>query len=303
MLVNTLLPLLALWWLMVPSRADRAEWLTKVLVVASYLFCVTFASVWLVPSVFAPYAYFALFVVALILSWLVMRRRPWAPATRGTRLRSGGYVALAAVFVAVGVYGILGRSPPTGTPVALAFPLPPGTYYVASGGSNRLVNFHLDAPARFRGQEYAVDIVAVDRLGQRSSGLLPVDPAAYTIFGKLVKSPCDGTIVRVIDGLPDQSPPQADRSNPTGNHVLIECGAAQVLLAHLRNGSVTVKPGDPVRRGDPIGAVGNSGNSGEPHLHVHAQKIAAGGADLLDREPLPITLGGRLPVRGIFEID
>ena len=49
--------------------------------------------------------------------------------------------------------------------------------------------------------------------------------------------------------------------------------------------------------GDLIAEVGNSGNSGEPHLHIHAQRPGPPAAPL-GGEPLPITLGGRSPVRG-----
>ena len=303
LIANTLLPLLALWWLIAPNRGNRAEWLAKALLVVSYLYCVMFASVWLVPSVFAPYAYAALFVIALALSWLVMRRRPWAPATRGAKIRIGACIALSIVCIAIGTYGALGLRPVAADAVELDFPLRDGTFYIVSGGSNALVNAHLVAPPRYRGQSYAVDVVAVDRLGQRATGLLPEDPAAYVIFGKPVHAPCDGAVKRVVDGLPDHAPPHTDRKNLAGNHVLLECGAAEVLLAHLRNGSVAVKAGDAVRRGDRLGEVGNSGNTSEPHLHLHAQRAGEGGKDLLDREPLAMKFGGRAATRGILRAD
>ena len=39
------------------------------------------------------------------------------------------------------------------------------------------------------------------------------------------------------------------------------------IYAHLKPGSVLVKPNDLVMRGQPIAAVGSSGSSTEPHLH------------------------------------
>jgi hypothetical protein len=71
--VNTLLPLLALWWLIAPQRGSRLEWLAKVVLVLAYLACVALASVWLMPSVCAPQACFVPFAIALGLSWLTAR--------------------------------------------------------------------------------------------------------------------------------------------------------------------------------------------------------------------------------------
>jgi murein DD-endopeptidase MepM/ murein hydrolase activator NlpD len=80
--------------------------------------------------------------------------------------------------------------------------------------------------------------------------------------------------------------------------VYIECLAekVQVLLAHMKQGSITVKAGETVHTGDPIGQVGNSGNTTEPHLHIHARvggdlrKITSGTA-------IPISYDGRFYVR------
>lgn len=41
-----------------------------------------------------------------------------------------------------------------------------------------------------------------------------------------------------------------------------------VLVAHLRNGSVRVRPGERVDAGQPLGLCGNSGNSTQPHVHL-----------------------------------
>jgi murein DD-endopeptidase MepM/ murein hydrolase activator NlpD len=45
-------------------------------------------------------------------------------------------------------------------------------------------------------------------------------------------------------------------------------GGRYLVLAHLKQGSVTVHVGDAVRRGQPLAAVGNSGHTNEPHLHA-----------------------------------
>jgi murein DD-endopeptidase MepM/ murein hydrolase activator NlpD len=46
------------------------------------------------------------------------------------------------------------------------------------------------------------------------------------------------------------------------------------VLAHFQRGSVAVKAGDRVQRGQLLGKCGNSGNSSEPHLHYQLQHSA-----------------------------
>jgi murein DD-endopeptidase MepM/ murein hydrolase activator NlpD len=57
-----------------------------------------------------------------------------------------------------------------------------------------------------------------------------------------------------------------------GNCVVIQHREGEVsVLAHLKRGSIVVKVGDNVKRGQLLGKCGNSGNSSEPHLHCHLQ--------------------------------
>ncbi|MGH9382856.1 MAG: M23 family metallopeptidase [Vicinamibacterales bacterium] len=42
-------------------------------------------------------------------------------------------------------------------------------------------------------------------------------------------------------------------------------------LAHLKAGTINFLPGQRIRQGDVLGEVGNSGNSSEPHVHLHLQ--------------------------------
>ncbi|MND00911.1 Peptidase family M23 [compost metagenome] len=68
------------------------------------------------------------------------------------------------------------------------------------------------------------------------------------------------------------------------------------MLAHLREGSVSVSEGQLVSTQTRLGEVGNSGNTSEPHLHIHAKRGARG--DILDGEAVPFTIDGRYLVRG-----
>ncbi|MBX3274996.1 MAG: peptidoglycan DD-metalloendopeptidase family protein [Sandaracinaceae bacterium] len=61
-----------------------------------------------------------------------------------------------------------------------------------------------------------------------------------------------------------------------GNHVVINHGSYRTIYAHLRQGSVRVRPGDTVRCGDAIGQIGSSGCSTGAHLHFETRPL--GGA-------------------------
>lgn len=72
--------------------------------------------------------------------------------------------------------------------------------------------------------------------------------------------------------------------------MILSCNGLQIEVAHLQRGSVRVKVGQNIHLGDGLGLVGNSGNTSEPHLHIHA-------VDPQTNEGVPITFDGRYPVR------
>jgi hypothetical protein len=216
-------------------------------------------------------------------------------------MRHGSWAAAAAFCFAVLAWALNGYLPPGGPVVRLASPLKNGVFHVVNGGYAILINPHMktlgrDALQAYRGQSYALDIVKLNRFGFRARGLWPSDLAGYEIFGEPVLAPCDGKVLSTENGLPDRLPPDYDRQKPAGNFVYLECGAAGVLVAHLMHSSLAVAPGDRVREGQPIGRVGNSGYSTEPHLHIHAQR-GSGGADFLAADPFPLKVDGRILVR------
>jgi hypothetical protein len=59
-------------------------------------------------------------------------------------------------------------------------------------------------------------------------------------------------------------------------------------------GSVTAQKGATVSGGDEVGRAGNSGNTTQPHLHIHAVRP---GEDMLKGRGVPITLDGDFPTR------
>ena len=81
-----------------------------------------------------------------------------------------------------------------------------------------------------------------------------------------------GRVIFAFDGQPDilmqDSGPGKTREERNGNWVAIDHGDGWVTTyAHLRKGTVAVKKGDRVKRGDRLGLIGLSGNSDFPHVH------------------------------------
>jgi peptidase M23-like protein len=297
---QALLPLALLGALSLARPATRLSWLLSVALVALYLLFVALAGIWLVLPWYLAAIHALLLVPAAILSHRRIRGEAAWPTRRCARVGVGvRLVALVLLAVVLG-HVLAGRRPPV-EPVSLAWPFEHGTYLVANGGADELLNAHLKTLAGprfrpFRGQSYGVDFVALNDWGLRARGIAPRDPAAYVIFGAKVLAPCAGVVLGAVDGFRDLAPPDPDRAHLAGNHVLLDCGPVWVLLGHLRRGSVAVRAGERVQIGQPMGRVGNTGNTSEPHLHIHAQR--AGSADApLSGEPVPIAFQGRYPVR------
>jgi hypothetical protein len=100
--------------------------------------------------------------------------------------------------------------------------------------------------------------------------------ASYGAEGNDALAVADGRVTEVKDGIPENVPGIDSRAVPItletvgGNHVIIDIGGGYfAFYAHLRPGLIRVKVGDRVKRGQVIAAVGNTGNSTEPHLHFH----------------------------------
>jgi hypothetical protein len=133
----------------------------------------------------------------------------------------------------------------------------------------------------FAMEEFGFDLAALGPGGEAFSG----DGSRnedYPMYGRDVLAVADGEVTSALDGLPENAPGASP--DPTGldslitkvgfaaavagNHVIIaHPGGEYSFYAHLMSGSVTVKPGWKVKRGERIGRLGNSGNSTGPHLH------------------------------------
>ncbi|RYD55778.1 MAG: M23 family metallopeptidase [Sphingobacteriales bacterium] len=172
----------------------------------------------------------------------------------------------------------------------LAFPLKTGKYFILQGGKGLPTNlFHYS----YRGAIYAIDIVKLNKTGNRASTIFSKKLEDYGIFNDTVFAPCDGIVVRAENDNPDNIPPSRKRGPTNTNMVTLETDGYYVFMAHFKQGSVMVQAGDKVKQGQPLALAGNSGFTLEPHLHIQAHKNTHTGLPWYSEEPLLISFDGR----------
>lgn len=138
----------------------------------------------------------------------------------------------------------------------------------------------------------AKDFVAVDVGGKPYTLLDGVRHLLWRLhvsdvfaWEKPVFAPFEGVVVAVVNSCEDRTSLnlvkdaftallRAPRRKPDdtvfflGNHIIMQSSQGfYALFAHLRQDSLTVKVGEQVRAGQTIAAIGNSGNTIQPHLH------------------------------------
>lgn len=175
-----------------------------------------------------------------------------------------------------------------------------GANWIAAGGPgntshHRVGLLVIDGKATIS-RRYAIDWKQIEN-GATFAGD-PIHAGSYHAYGEPVYAVADGTVVDARDGFPDNVPRTTkgfDTAVPitmesvAGNAVVLDLGDGQyAFYAHLQPGSVLVKKGDRVRRGQPMARIGNSGDSREPHLHFDVTDNAT----LFVGEGLPYVIDG-----------
>jgi hypothetical protein len=159
-------------------------------------------------------------------------------------------------------------------------------------------------------QEFAMDVVGAVQSGASDfteiSTPNPKKLTDYGVWGRDILAMGDGVVVEMGDKFPeDRMSDPAKFTDPNytqallkeligkigvtnavaGNFVTIDHGKGEFsVYCHMKEGSVRVQRGDRVKKGMVIGQVGNTGNSGAPHLHFQLMDSA----DFLTANGLPV---------------
>lgn len=162
-------------------------------------------------------------------------------------------------------------------PVVLGPPVGGGGTWFASDGCCTNYSHHRFGIISFNGalqvpQRFAIDWYVLDDQNRSWVG----DPSkitSYLSYLRPVVAAADGVVVSARNDVPDTTslpnpPPIPPIAETVGNAVILRVAPGVFLLnAHMQPGSVRVRPGQRVKRGDVLGLIGSSGNSTTPHVH------------------------------------
>jgi murein DD-endopeptidase len=166
-------------------------------------------------------------------------------------------------------------------------------------GGHRTAIYTTDGAPRIPGR-FAIDWIRLPPGATRmDSSSRPPD---WNGFGAEVLAVAEARVADARDGRPDADAagkPRVPitRDNAAGNYVSLDLGNGRfAFYEHLQEGSVRVKAGDRVARGQTIARLGSSGSvSSGPHLHFHVSNANS----LLAAEGVPFVLR-RFLARGAF---
>jgi len=146
------------------------------------------------------------------------------------------------------------------------------------------IDGHIYSPERF-----AIDWVKVGPNGDsRHDGATKNEN--WWGWGEPVLAVADGEITEAVDQFADNEPkvlPPVTLDNIGGNHIILKIAPDRfVSYAHLQRGSIRVRLGAHVHRGDVLALLGNSGNTTGAHLHLQVTDRNS----VLESEGVPFVL-------------
>lgn len=283
---QVILPLIFVIWLYQIKPASRSNLILQVIFTGSLV-----AFTWILGPQSWTGVLVGLFILIFYIAAVVKKVKDWPDSWAFKMgddwkqiLFTCTQILLTLIFLPICLFGLSGYSVENENTLSLEFPLKDGIYIVGHGGDTPLINYHNVTET----QKYALDISKLNAIGTRVWGVYPKELDRYAIFEEQLYSPCDGTVKGVTGGYKDLNPPERGDGHPAGNHVVLNCDGVEIYIAHMKQNSIVVDSADVVQVGDLLGEVGNSGNTSEPHLHIHGEKDGVG---------VPILFNDRFLVR------
>jgi hypothetical protein len=186
-------------------------------------------------------------------------------------------------------------------PITIGPPLK-GKNWIALNGCCEPGWPHRSTPLALNGNLVGGQLFAIDWKKTNDQGAFytgdKTKNESYVDYGSEIMAVADGTVTATLDGqeanapgvLPANDPvlgPKLTVENVDGNHIVLDiANGAYAFYAHLIKGSLLVKVGDKVRKGQSIAKLGNTGNANASHLHFHVMN----GPSVLGSSGIPYVL-------------
>lgn len=171
-----------------------------------------------------------------------------------------------------------------GTPMTLGPPVA-GKNWVALNGCCDPFYPHVTSANAFNGQLLNSQRFAIDWKQTNDQGLFfagdRTKNESYVDYGSQILAVADGTVEAVLDELEPNDPGILPANDPVkrqsltiktadGNFIILNMGnGTYANYAHLQKGTMKVKAGDKVKKGQVIALLGNTGNANASHMHFH----------------------------------
>jgi hypothetical protein len=163
-------------------------------------------------------------------------------------------------------------------PPRIGPPVRPGVWLAGNGAGDGPVGHRLSLQA-WNGrlvvnQRYALDFMKFSEAGRLVHGDSSSN-SQWPSYGQEVLAVADGVVIGTKDGVIENTPGAGyavanSLDQAAGNTIILRIGTGSyAVYAHLQPGSLRVKSGDRVGKGQVLGLIGNSGISDAPHLHFH----------------------------------
>ena len=274
----------------------KLDWFLKQIIVVLYLAILHITGSWHEINYYLRYVFELAYISGAVISYLRIRPERFL----GKRNIALWLFTAVAILICAFLYA---TSTPLAAynynvePVNLSFPFRNGVYAIINGGNgekSKFMNQHFYATQFVqRGissmVRFAIDIEKLNTFGFSNNKYGSKELDDYPIYGEILYSPCDGSIITASDDLQDEKIGPNELKVGSGNTIVIKMKDIYIMLGHLQKGSISVKVGDSVKTGQPIARAGNSA-SGIPHLHIQATKFGF-------VEGVPIIFDGWFPVK------
>ena len=162
--------------------------------------------------------------------------------------------------------------------IVIDSPVQEGIWQISNSVADGYVGHRQGAIRPYNGipysrQRYAIDLIRLNGKGEAVQGNFH-DNLNWFSYNSDVLAVADAYVVDIHDNDPECPPLMSDDERLAkitslgGNYIILDLGNSMYAeYAHLKPGSILVKKGDKVRKGQLLAKVGSSGNSTVPHLH------------------------------------